>query len=205
MCTVIVTVSSAYNFTNTGHSKYTINAAATSFYVVNAKNEISKLTATPAAPYSATLTGGKLVVPRPTVHSNRKRATFTGCSAVQEAQLTAAAFDAQDYATLAASYLADNTQDTPRYNTWFGAYTAVRHGTVLGNFESIAGSTGVNDFFEYSYDCSTCTEQGTFAYVNPDDFGVVYLCPEFWPAPPVGMDSKAGTLVHEVRGGAYCH
>lgn len=41
-------------------------------------------------------------------------------------------------------------------------------------------------------------------------FGKVYLCPAFWEAPGTGVDSKAGTLVHEashfiVNGGTQDH
>jgi peptidyl-Lys metalloendopeptidase len=38
---------------------------------------------------------------------------------------------------------------------------------------------------------------GTYAYVYPDTFGTVYLCPVFWQVGTTGTDSQGGTLVHE--------
>ncbi len=109
--------------------------------------------------------------------------------------MTAAALGAYDYATTAWSYLDYANVDTPRYSAWFGAYDGARHETVLGHFRKMAG----NDFVGFSYDC-TCTDApGVYAYVYPDEFGTVYLCGAFWDAPALGTDSKAGTLVHEVR------
>ncbi len=47
----------------------------------------------------------------------------------------------------------------------------------------------------HTFDCG-CTES-SFAYVYPSQPYVVHLCRAFWPAPALGTDSKAGTLVHE--------
>ena len=55
-----------------------------------------------------------------------------------------------------------------------------------------------HDYTTFTYDC-TCTDSGTYAYVYPDDFGHIYLCGAFWDAPNTGTDSRAGTLIHEVR------
>ncbi|EEC00003.1 hypothetical protein MPER_00162, partial [Moniliophthora perniciosa FA553] len=65
--------------------------------------------------------------------------------------------------------------------------------TVASHFTAIKGYpfTGSS-----TYDC-TCTDSGTYAYVYPDDFGVIYLCGAFWAAPNTGTDSRAGTLIHE--------
>ncbi|KAI1782550.1 peptidyl-Lys metalloendopeptidase [Ganoderma leucocontextum] len=179
--TVLAPGATAYNFTNTGHNKYTVKAS-NSFYAVNSNNEVSTISANAEA-HSATLTshsGNLAVARRPGLI--RKRANFNGCSADQQVTLTAAAFDAYDYATTAWSYLDSFHEETPRYSTWFGAH-----------FQNIAGNDFVTGF---RYDC-TCTDADAFAYVYPDEFGTVFLCGAFWDAAAVGADSKAGTLVHE--------
>jgi peptidyl-Lys metalloendopeptidase len=47
-----------------------------------------------------------------------------------------------------------------------------------------------------NFDCS-CTDN-FFAYVFPTQPYNVYLCNAFWSAPTNGIDSKAGTIVHEL-------
>ncbi|KAG5646342.1 hypothetical protein DXG03_003665 [Asterophora parasitica] len=81
---------------------------------------------------------------------------------------------------------------SPRYTTWFGAYTDARHTTVTSHFSKISG----NNLSSFKYDC-TCTDSGTYAYVYPGTFGTIYLCGAFWNAPNTGTDSKAGTIIHE--------
>ena len=62
------------------------------------------------------------------------------------------------------SYLTANTQGTDRYTTWFGEYSADRHDTVLSHFQKLHEG----DFGSFTYNCE-CTEEGVFAYVNPDE------------------------------------
>ncbi|KAM5535102.1 hypothetical protein V8D89_011188 [Ganoderma adspersum] len=208
-------ISSAYNFTNTGHGRYTVEAS-NSFYLVDANNEVSTLSAdvVNAEPHSATLTGGNLAVARRRRPQAGilERATFNDCSAEQQDALTQAASDASDYAQAAEAYLSRADGTTPRYSTWFGAADTddARLAAVRSHFERIAGS----DFAAFGYDCGTCTQADVFAFVHPDAFGSVFLCGLFWDAPALGTDSKAGTLVHEtshftVNGGtedyAYGH
>ncbi|KAL0570405.1 hypothetical protein V5O48_011563, partial [Marasmius crinis-equi] len=65
--------------------------------------------------------------------------------------------------------------------------------TVLDHYNAIKGYPFSGDS---EYDCS-CTDPGTYAYVELNNFGVIHLCGAFWDAPATGTDSKAGTLVHE--------
>jgi len=121
-----------------------------------------------------------------------KRATFAGCSATQQTQINTAVGSAQTYATNAYSYIQGISTGTTRYTTWFGTYDSSRKTTVQDHFRLISGNT----FSSFTYDCS-CTKAGVFAYVYPDQFGSIYLCPAFWNAPVTGTDSRAGTIVHE--------
>ena len=190
-------VSAAYNFTNTGHRKYAINAASTRFQFINFNNKLSEIDATPGPPHVANLSGGGLasnsILRRPGLLKRTSGATFNGCSNDQQLALPIAASSAQFYASATTSYLRANAHGTPRYTTWFGAYDDAHHDTVLGHFAQIGG----NDFSEFAYDC-TCDDPAVYAYVYPDQFGTIYLCGAFWGAPTVGADSQAGTLVHEV-------
>ncbi|KAI1786570.1 metalloprotease, partial [Ganoderma leucocontextum] len=182
-------LSSAYNFTGTGHSKYTVEASNL-FHFVTADNEVSSIRAD-AESHVATLTGGELAVARP-VQALAKRASFNGCSSSEQSALNTAAPSAQSYAASAQSYLESHTSSTTRYTTWFGTYTSSRHSTAQSHFTNINS----HDYTTFTYDC-TCTDSDTYAYVYPDDFGVIYLWGAFWDAPNTGTDSRAGTLIHE--------
>ncbi|KAF8952607.1 hypothetical protein BDZ97DRAFT_1877565 [Flammula alnicola] len=121
-----------------------------------------------------------------------KRVNYNKCTREQQALLVSAADAAQDYATNASSYAKSLTATTTRYSTWFGTYTTARYDTIVSQYSAISA----NNFSSYTYDCS-CTTSDTYAYVDPEDFGHVYLCGAFWTAPMTGTDSKAGTIVHE--------
>ncbi|KIM40998.1 hypothetical protein M413DRAFT_411996 [Hebeloma cylindrosporum] len=177
----------AYNFTAAGPAIYDIHTR-NPFYIVNPDSTISTLLASVHS--HATKISGKLAVARPALV---KRANYNGCSASQKTLISAAALVAQDYAAGALTYAKSLTSSTTRYTTWFGAYNTARHSTVVSHFSAIND----NRFSSYTFDCSTCNEADTFAYVYPDDYGTIYLCDVFWQAPMMGENSKGGTLVHE--------
>ncbi|CAE6424141.1 unnamed protein product [Rhizoctonia solani] len=121
-----------------------------------------------------------------------KRVLYNNCSAMQEKDILhgiagANSYIAQSTQFLTSSYYLGN----PRYRTWFGPYEKKRWDTVARHFAMLHGQPP-----RFRYDCS-CTEEDTFAYVYPDQFGTVYLCGAFWRAPVMGKDSRAGTIVHE--------
>ena len=161
---------------------------------MNADNEVSTLRAD-AQPHVVTLTGGKLAIAHPAALTESAR--FTGCSSSQRSALKTAAAYANTYAASALAYLQQHASSaaTPGYETWFGAYTPAHHALVQTHFARI----GSHNYTGFAYDCSTCTDPGTFAMVDPGEPGTVYLCGAFWDAPTTGTDSQAGTLIHEVR------
>ena len=183
-------MSSAYNFTTPGAGKYTVEASNL-FHYVDANEEISEIRAD-AEPHVATLSG-KLAATRPTPTITR-REQYNGCSSSEQSAINSAAPAAQSYVAAALSYLQTHTASTARYTTWFGSYTSSRHSTVQSHYSNINS----HDYTTFTYDC-TCDESDTYAYVYPDEFGTIYLCGAFWDAPNTGTDSRAGTLVHEVR------
>ncbi|KAL1746173.1 hypothetical protein HDZ31DRAFT_73058 [Schizophyllum fasciatum] len=179
-------LSQAYNFTSSGADTYTFDAAK-SFYHLGDDGKFVTVEANTEV-HSAKL-AGKLAVSRPRI---TRRAQFEGCSADQQSQINDAVGAATDYSAAAFDYLNENTSGTDRYTTWFGEYDQGRHDTVLEHFQNLHEG----DFTSFTYNCE-CTEEGVFAYVNPDDYGHIHLCPVFWQAETTGTDSKGGTLVHE--------
>ncbi|TFK72461.1 zincin [Pluteus cervinus] len=182
-------LSEAYNFSTSGEGSYDVEARNV-FQIVQDGDKLDTIYASNEA-HTAEVVGSLTSRAIPAGHLG-KRATFRSCSSTQQTQLNQAAPNAQTYAAGALSYLQSHTSATTRYTTWFGAYTAARHDTVLSHFTKISSNT----FTSYTFDCA-CTDAGTYAYVYPGTFGVVYLCGAFWQAPLTGTDSKAGTLIHE--------
>ncbi|TFK72462.1 deuterolysin M35 metalloprotease [Pluteus cervinus] len=182
-------LSEAYDFSASGEGSYDVEARNV-FQIVQDDNKLDTIYASAEA-HTAEVVGSLTPRAAPTGHMG-KRATFRSCSSTQQSQLNAAATSAQTYAANALSYANSHTSATTRYTTWFGAYTAARHTTITSHYSNISGYS----FSSYTFDC-TCTDAGTYAYVYPDTFPVVYLCGAFWQAPVTGTDSRAGTLIHE--------
>ncbi|KAL0070430.1 hypothetical protein AAF712_002261 [Marasmius tenuissimus] len=179
-------LSNSYNFTAPGEGAYDIRANNLFLYVDPATNEIAELQATEEAPLSASFTGTLSNARR-----HAKRVTYQSCSSTRQSQLVSAASAAASYASSAASYLSSHTSSTTRYVSWFGTYDSGRHTTVLNHFNTIKGYPFSGSV---TYDCS-CTDSGTYAYVYPDEFGVIYLCGAFWSAPNTGTDSRVSKIV----------
>ena len=103
---------------------------------------------------------GTLAVSR--VHD--KRASYVGCPTYKQRTINYAASNAQNYAGESYSYLLGMTRSlsgTPRYNTWFGRPYSDDKYTVENIFRSIDSYS----FSSFTYDCSTCNDPATAAYV----------------------------------------
>ncbi|KAL0070429.1 hypothetical protein AAF712_002260 [Marasmius tenuissimus] len=184
-------LSMAYNFTSSGEGVYDIRAKNLFMYVEPTTNEIGQLEAIHEAPLTTSIAGNLAYVAH--VPRHNKRVQYASCSSSQQSQLVSAASAAIDYANSAYDYLNSHNSSTSRYASWFGTYDATRHDTVLSHFNNIKGFPFADSA---TYNCS-CTEPGTFAFVNRATFGVINLCGAFWSAPLTGTDSMGGTLVHE--------
>jgi peptidyl-Lys metalloendopeptidase len=122
--------------------------------------------------------------------------SYVSCSTTRQSTLVSALSNAQTIATRARDYL-NNLPSTSRstdtaYKTWFGAYTSSRYSTVQSHYNNIT-SAFVNQRFTFYCDCT----DSSYAYVFANQPYRVHLCNAFWNAPMTGIDSKAGTLVHE--------
>ena len=88
------------------------------------------------------------------------------------------------------------------YITWFGTFDESRARYVIQTYRLISEAlAGGVDF--------TCDCDGTeYAHVFPWFKRRIHLCPPFWSAPYSGLDSKPGTIIHELahevlRGGDF--
>lgn len=121
--------------------------------------------------------------------------SYTGsCTSSQKSSLASAVTAATNYTVSSTNYLNGTPSATPRYTTWFGAYTSSRWATARDHF------TKARNAFQgaaLTLDCS-CKDSGTYAYVYPTQPYKIYVCGAFWSAPMTGTDSKGGTLVHEM-------
>ena len=148
-------VGRAYDFTASGPASYNIHTRK-AFYIVNSDSTISTLLANVDS--HAAKISGKLAVAR---RALVKRAPYNGCTPSQQSLLVSAASAAQNYASDALSYAESHASSTPRYTTWFGAYTTARYSTVISHFSNINNNT----FSSYTFDCSTCARPSAYAYV----------------------------------------
>ena len=116
------------------------------------------------------------------------------CSSTEQAQIVTAIGDAGAYSSAARDYLGGSPSGTPRYVTWFGAFSTAGWNTAHTHFVAIADAFANKPI---TVQCG-CKQKNVYAFVDPNKPYVITVCGAFWPAPATGTDSKAGTLVHEM-------
>ncbi len=130
---------------------------------------------------------------RPNVPTKYRTPSYVSCSSSRQSSLLTALSNAQSISLKAKNHLASAVPSTDSaYRTWFGTYSSSRYATVQSHFNNIYNAF-VNQTFIFN---CTCTSSA-YAYVYANQPYRVYLCNAFWSAPSLGIDSKAGTLVHE--------
>ncbi|QRV93188.1 peptidyl-Lys metalloendopeptidase [Ceratobasidium sp. AG-Ba] len=182
-----------YNLTSTGAGAYTFDAANL-FRVVDANGALSDIYANLET--AKVDVKGKLVSFKnaaiPEAKALSKRASYTGCSSTQQSQVSSAISSGQSYASSSYSHLTSNPSGSTRYTRWFGTFSTSRYNLVLNSFSRLR--TYPNG---WTYNCNTCSDPDTYAYVYPSRYGTVYLCGYFWAAPATGAGSRADTIIHE--------
>ncbi len=119
--------------------------------------------------------------------------SFTGrCDATQQDTILQAVSAASTMANGSVSYLGGNPSATPRYTTWFGAFSTSGWNTAQSHFVAIKDAF---DTKPITVDCGC--KKSYYAYVYPNQPYKIYVCRAFWSAPMTGTDSKGGTLIHE--------
>lgn len=124
--------------------------------------------------------------------SSSLAATYSKCTASQSSTVASAFSAASAYADAAVTYLNGAASATPRYTTWFGAFSNAGWNTAKSHYTAIKNTY---DTQTVNFDCG-CKKK-YYAYVYPTQPYNIYLCSVFWSAPTTGTDSKAGTIIHE--------
>ena len=120
--------------------------------------------------------------------------SFSGrCSTTQMATITDALNAASTMANDSMAHLNGTPSGTPRYTTWFGAFSSSGWTTAKTHFAAIKDGF---DTKPITVDCSC--KKSYYAYVYPSQPYKIYVCSAFWSAPMTGTDSKGGTLIHEM-------
>ncbi len=162
------------------------------------KNRVRKTLATSALSTSVFESNSVQVNVAPQLSLRLVTPAYNNCSVQEQADIIAAAQLAESYVTTGIADLESlatgERSGSPRYSTWFGAYTATRFNRVLSNFVAI-GDALENE--QIKFDCG-CAESGVYAYVYSSRPYDVFLCPAFRAASIGGTDSRAGTIVHEL-------
>lgn len=89
---------------------------------------------------------------------------------------------------------ANEVNDDENYNLWFGAFTSPRSSIVKENYEKIK-SKMETAVFTYELESNKCSSN-VFA-VTSHGSTTICICKRFWKAPTTGLNSQAGTMVHE--------
>ncbi len=120
-----------------------------------------------------------------------KPPTFNGGTLEQQDATMMAHGNGYDLVVAALAALADDAH----YREWFGTQTAQRLQIVRDHYTKLRDAMQ-STTFTYDLTGSGCGGS-VFAYTFKGTT-TVWMCDLFWSAPPVGTDSKAGTVVHEL-------
>ena len=122
------------------------------------------------------------------------------CSTVQGNALVTATVDAEAFANESLQSLRStpvaSRSTSPRYTTWFGAYTETNYATVDLIFDRIS-SVLTNETVTYQCQPRLCSSDSVIAYVQPFLRDTINLCPLFFEA-RLEDSYRAGTIVHEL-------
>lgn len=115
------------------------------------------------------------------------------CTAARTTQVTTGFNDAKTMTSDSITALTNGVPPLLRFTTWFGPDNTTNRNTVLSHYNAIKSAFDTKSVI---VDCG-CTDSA-YAYVYKNQPYRIYVCNAFWPAPPTGTDSKAGTLIHEM-------
>lgn len=116
------------------------------------------------------------------------------CNSTQIGQINQAVLSARTYSEKSKGYLNGGASGA-RYTTWFGAYSSTRYDNAKQHFVNIDNAMDQTGG-QVTINCG-CSES-YFAYVYKNQPYQIWVCNQFWSAPLIGTDSKAGTLIHEM-------
>jgi hypothetical protein len=120
-----------------------------------------------------------------------KPPTFNGGDAAQRDATMLAHGDGYNLVVAAIAALADDAH----YREWFGTQTGQRLQIVKDHYTKVRDMMQTTTF---TYDLTGSGCGGSVYAYTYKGTTTVWMCDLFWSAPPVGTDSKAGTVVHEL-------
>ncbi|KAF8723459.1 hypothetical protein AX14_009243 [Amanita brunnescens Koide BX004] len=193
-------LSRTYDFTAPGAGTYTFTPK-NFFYIVDPVSREVRLVRAASVPAVSVRISGKLVIVDAGEPAQAQEPVtkfqdieFVGGTPEQHVRIADVVQHAEQYIDNCNSYLEAMSTATLHYETWFGAYVESLKMTVTSVYSNIEGGP-----MRARYDLTTCTDESSYAYVVSDDpTRTIYLCPMFWKAPLVGINSQAGTIVHEL-------
>jgi peptidyl-Lys metalloendopeptidase len=197
---VIIDLSAAYDMRNTGEYTIQFEVDANALLYTADSNSATQPadSVLQSEPITLFVKGRANVLSKATVQNEAVKGTiiygYVGCSQSEQAAIESAIPVASQVAGSCVSYLGALTMGKPRYTTWFGTYSTNNWQILKTHFNNI---NIVLKYYYMSFDCS-CTDPGVFAFVNPSLPYKIHLCDAFWTGPLTGVDSKAGTLIHEL-------
>jgi peptidyl-Lys metalloendopeptidase len=122
---------------------------------------------------------------------------FVGCTTSRQSTLSTALNNAESISLKSINYLNNvpvaSRPNDAAYRTWFGSYTSGRYSTVQAHYTAIHSAFATKTV-NFHCDCTS----SAYAYVYTNQPYNIHLCNAFWNAPASGIDSTAGTLVHEM-------
>ena len=168
------------------------------------QNELTSLSSSKSLAVEFTLDKNPITPIRDLNIQSKRTIATRACSTSEVSQIDQSLIEAERFTKKAALDLqntpVNERNSAPRYRRWFGAFSSSRYELALSNFRLIDEAFAEE---QISVDCSCELVSPTdrdfiFAYVLPNREFVVTVCGAFWRAPVTGIDSRAGTLVHEM-------
>lgn len=132
-------------------------------------------------------------------HHRAPRELLAGCTIAQMNIVQTTVPIMVNYVNGAQQFMRNTGGQGLLYTKWFGTHDIVGKSIIATTFERMSD----NQFNAFTYNCGAsapdCTDPDDVAYVEPEVFGVINLCPRFFSPSmsAAGYDSRASSLVHE--------
>ena len=122
---------------------------------------------------------------------------YSGCSASQQSTIESSLGSSEslldDTFERLSGFSADDLNASPRYRTWFGAYSASRHNRVMSTFSNMVDAFD-EELMTFDCRCIRDNRDVLFGYIRRDMPWLVNVCPLFFDK----EEEQVTTIVHEL-------
>lgn len=147
----------------------------------------------------ASVTAATSVTLRPGVLNTPRfvQPEYSGCSALQQSNIESVMGTSEslvdDVYQRLSGFSPDDLNASPRYRTWFGAYSVARHNTVMSTFSNMVDAF---DDEQMTFDCRCLRDNRDvlFGYIRRDRPWIVNLCPLYFDR----EEEQVTTIIHEL-------